>query len=339
MMNPAYEIRLVKENLDLSVALLQAVQDEKVTANQIFRDGSEELFIAFAVNRNGPDQIELKRRVTNQVRAAFVFAVIQTQRSLDRVFSDAPIEEESPDLQAARCVMYLLYNTVAPNLFTPVWDCPPRYRRRFEVRPINLLLDAAELNGKGLSWDHVGGLPQFLDLLQYFANQIEDLPEIDKPAIASFVAANNVLVETPADEFRVESLPVEALSIESLLHEPEPEVIPAGLATVEDIDGPVARFIVGRCDLDSNVRTTAKELYAGFLEWCLETGQDDISQRSFGMQLTATGLDRRRRGRGTHWWEGIRLSEPDEEPAGKVAACSLELTNGHYKGYQPEFGP
>ena len=36
MMKPAFEIRMVKENLDLSMALLQAVQEEKVTAKQLF---------------------------------------------------------------------------------------------------------------------------------------------------------------------------------------------------------------------------------------------------------------------------------------------------------------
>ena len=108
MLRAVSEIRLVKENLDLSVALMQAVQDEKITAKQIFRDGPEEMFVAFAVNQTGPDQMELTRRVTNQARAAFALSVIQTQRSLDRVFSNPPIDEENPDLQAARCVMFLL---------------------------------------------------------------------------------------------------------------------------------------------------------------------------------------------------------------------------------------
>ena len=72
-----------------------------------------------------------------------------------------------------------------------------------------------------------------------------------------------------------------------------------------------------------------------FLDWCQERGQDDVSQRSFGMQLTAMGLDRRRRGRGKHWWEGIRLSGSTE----KVESGNLELVNGHRKGYQPELAP
>ncbi len=325
MMKAAYEIRLVKENLDLSVALMRAVQEEKITAKQIFRDGPEETFVAFAVTKNGPDQMELTRRVANQARAAFALSVIQTQRSLDRVFTNAPLEEENPDLQAARCVMFLLYNAVSPNLFTPVWDCPPQYRRRFEVRPINLLMDAAELHGKGLSWDHVGGLPQFLGLLEYFSNRIKILPEVDEPAFAApTVAAKYVPVGPPANA-----------TLDRLVVAPEPEDVLANPAPAADIDGPVARFVAERCDLGSHNLTTAKELYAGFQEWCRETGQSDVSQRSFGMQLTTIGLDRRRRGRGKHWWEGIRLSAPNE----KVAGGSLELMNGHRAGYQPELAP
>lgn len=322
MLRAVSEIRLVKENLDLSVALMQAVQDEKITANQIFRDGPEEMFVAFAVNQTGPDQMELTRRVTNQARAAFALSVIQTQRSLDRVFAGAPIEEENHDLQAARCVMFLLNKAVAPNLFTPVWDCPPQYRRRFEVRPINLLMDAAEIHGEGLSWDHLGGLPKFLDLLEYFANRIKILPEIDQIAVAEpKVAANNVPQETSINALA--NKPMEAL---------EPEVMPATPVAAETIDSSVARFISERCDLGGNNRITAKELYAGFQEWCRETGQDDVSQRSFGMQLTALGLQRRRRGRGRHWWEGICLFGSTDE----VANVSLEMMNGHYEGYQPE---
>ena len=62
MVKPFYEIRMVKENLDLSMALLQAVQEEKVTAKQLFRDGPEETLVAFAVDSSGPDQMELTRR-------------------------------------------------------------------------------------------------------------------------------------------------------------------------------------------------------------------------------------------------------------------------------------
>ncbi|NQW24097.1 MAG: hypothetical protein HQ475_11685 [SAR202 cluster bacterium] len=313
MVKPAYEIKMVKENLDLSLALLQAAQEEKVTAKQLFRDGPEEMFIAFAVD-SGPGQNELTRRVANQVRAAFALSVIQTQRSLDRIFTNAPIDEENPDLQAARCVMYLLYNTVYPNLFSPVWNCPPQYRRKFEVRPVSILMDAGELHGKGLSWDHVGGLKQYLDLLAYFAYWVEDLPEINGPILTVPAATSRVVI-------------------------PEESEVEETLATppaADKIDGPVAQFITDKCDLNSQNRTLAKDLYAGFQEWCRETGLEDVSQRSFGMQLTAVGLQRKRRGRGKHWWEGIRLSGSPEQMAETATSASRELQNGHYEGYQTE---
>ena len=282
MVNPAFEIRMVKENLDLSMALLQAVQEQKVTAKQLFRDGPDDMFVAFAVDNDGPDQIELTRRAANQARAAFALSVIQTQRSLDRVFINQPLEEENADLQAARCVMFLLNNTVFANLFQPVWNCPPEYRRRFEVRPINLLIDAGELHGKGLSWDHLGGLVQYLDLLVYFANWVQDLDEVGSPVQA---------VQKAAKEPEIDS--------EIILSSPAPSQI---------IDGPVQRFVDVQCDVGESNLVLAKDLYLAFQEWCRDTGQNDVSQRSFGMQLTGLGFQRRRRGRGKHRWDGIKLT-------------------------------
>ena len=317
-MKPAFEIRMVKENLDLSLALLQAVQEQKVTAKQLFRDGPEDMFVAFAVDNDGPDQAELTRRAANQARAAFALAVIQTQRSLDRVFSNPPLEEEDPDLRAARCVMFLLNNTVFANLFTPVWNCPPEYRRRFEVRPINLLIDAGELHGKLLSWDDVGGLRQFIELLVFFANWAEDLTETERPAAGQH--------DTPAARW-------ESVSEDEV----QPEIVISSPAPAQTIDGPVARFVDVQCDVGGSNLILAKELYEGFQIWCRDTGQDDVSQRSFGMQLTAMGFQRRRRGRGKHWWDGIRLvaaAAPTFEET--LAERSPVSANGHYEGYQAE---
>jgi len=317
MVNPAFEIRMVKENLDLAMALLQAVQEEKVTAKQLFRDGPEDMFVAFAVDNSGPDQFELTRRAANQARAAFALSVIQTQRSLDRVFDDKPLEEENPDLQAARCVMFLLNNTVFPNLFSPVWNCPPEYRRRFEIRPINLLMDAGALHGKGLSWDHVGGLSQYLDLLVYFANWVEDLAEVEPVA-----AKRASIPESPQAVLEEEMITI------------------ASPAAARMIDGPVARFVDVQCHVECSNLVLAKELYTGFQEWCRDTGQDDVSQRSFGMQLTAMGFQRRRRGRGKHWWDGIKLVGSVQSADLAIEENQLVATNGHnedyLEGYQTE---
>ena len=323
MVNPAFEIRMVKENLDLSMALLQAVQEQKVTAKQLFRDGPDDMFVAFAVDNDGPDQIELTRRAANQARAAFALSVIQTQRSLDRVFVNQPLEEENADLQAARCVMFLLNNTVFDNLFQPVWNCPPEYRRRFEVRPINLLIDAGELHGKGLSWDHLGGLVQYLDLLVYFANWVQDLDEVGSPVQA---------VQKAAKEPEIDS-----------------EIILSSPAPSQMIDGPVQRFVDVQCDVGESNLVLAKDLYLAFQEWCRDTGQNDVSQRSFGMQLTGLGFQRRRRGRGKHWWDGIKLTTSAQTlgfVSKKLVVAGSDLdsgyerisvsANGHHEGYQTE---
>ena len=71
---------------------------------------------------------------------------------------------------------------------------------------------------------------------------------------------------------------------------------------------PIDRFIAERCETGEGKRILAGELYAGFLEWRRNNGQEPISQRAFGMRLTALGLRRKRRGHGKHWWEGIRLA-------------------------------
>jgi hypothetical protein len=328
MVKPAFEIRMVKENLDLSMALMQAVQEEKVTAKQLFRDGPEDMFVAFAVDNDGPDQAELSRRAANQARAAFALAVIQTQRSLDRVFTGSPLEEENPDLQAARCVMFLLNNTVFANLFAPIWNCPPEYRKRFEVRPINLLMDAGALHGKGLSWDHVGGLAQFIDLLVYFANWVEDLTEITPAADAPLYTAPQSISEIVSkSEAEPETVP-------------DPETITANPGAVSKIDGPVAQFVAEECVVGDHSLVLAKDLYSGFQSWCRDTGQDDVSQRSFGMQLTAMGFQRRRRGRGKHWWDGVRLITAvlvaGEGDLLRSPVAANGYSNGHYEEYQTE---
>ena len=80
----------------------------------------------------------------------------------------------------------------------------------------------------------------------------------------------------------------------------------------DTIKGVPAQFVYQRCSLGSQYSASAKDLYAEFQEWCKETGTYCPSQRSFGMQLTAMGLQRKRRNGGSHWWEGIRISGVSE---------------------------
>ena len=84
--------------------------------------------------------------------------------------------------------------------------------------------------------------------------------------------------------------------------------IQASAIAPDSADNPVDLFVAKRCETGAGKRMLAGELYAGFLEWSHNAGQEPVSQRAFGMRLTALGLRRKRRGHGKHWWEGIRLA-------------------------------
>jgi phage/plasmid-associated DNA primase len=57
--------------------------------------------------------------------------------------------------------------------------------------------------------------------------------------------------------------------------------------------------------------SVAKELYEAYVAWCEQRGLEPLAQRSFGMALTSRGFERRRRGRGKHWWLGVGLLTPE----------------------------
>ncbi len=73
---------------------------------------------------------------------------------------------------------------------------------------------------------------------------------------------------------------------------------------------PIDQFITQHCETGPEKRILAGELYAAFLQWCHDTNQNPPSQRAFGMRLTTLGLQRKRRGHGKHWWQGIHLTHP-----------------------------
>ena len=49
----------------------------------------------------------------------------------------------------------------------------------------------------------------------------------------------------------------------------------------------------------------AGDLYASYAQWCLDQGYLAHSQRKFGLELRAHGYERKRRGKGKHWWVGV----------------------------------
>ena len=281
-MGPASSnIKMVKENLALAIALWAAAQRGAITAAYVPGKTEFKALNDETIEVDTPLQLrdnkELVRCVSNQIRGAFAFSAIQTHRSLEITCKGTPLQEPDPDLKAARCAFYLLNNTMTRDLLAPVWICPPDYQQCFEVRDVPFILDASSLDGKEVFWDDFGGLQRYIALLQYCSEQVErkTLQEAQKLA----EAASSLSSTEPA------------------LPDLHPKL------AVND-------FVAARCQVGSDALIIAKDLYQAYLVWCRETGQDPLPQRSFGMQLTAQGFQRRRRGKGRHWWTGVGLLAP-----------------------------
>ena len=54
----------------------------------------------------------------------------------------------------------------------------------------------------------------------------------------------------------------------------------------------------------------AGDLYTSYARWCLDNGYLAHSQRKFGLELRARGYQRKRRGKGRHWWMGVAARPP-----------------------------
>ena len=286
---------------------------------------------------------ELTRGAANQMRAAFALSALQARRSLARAFPGEPIEQELPELRTALSVMHLIALAVRRSIIQPVWECPPPYRRLFHIRRLGFTLNATGLGGRPLNWDNFGGLGSYIELLEYCAASADEagtnisgrgnvvLPDhpsaldfddiISLPPVEPGESAGTSLVNPPADfsgQYPPRT-PQPVAPARSAVPPPPPRAAPlpgpnpAGESPViitRDFGGNmVDRFVAERCETGEGKRILAGELYADFRDWGRNAGQEPLSQRAFGLRLTALGLRRKRRGHGKHWWEGIRLAE------------------------------
>lgn len=283
---------MVKENLALSIALWAAAQRGVITA--VYVPGKTE-FKALnddTVEVDSPLQLhdnrELVRCISNQIRGSFAFSAIQTHRTMELTYKGQPLQDPDPDLKAARCALYLLSNTMSRDLLSPVWVCPPDYRDRYEVRPVDFTLDASILDGKEVLWDDFGGLQRYMALLQYCSEQVE---KAHQEAAAAAKAAAQAEAEREAAA-QAAAAAAAAAQIEADAASPLTQV---------------ADFVAARCAVGPDALIIAKDFYQAYIDWCQEQGKAPLPQRTFGMQLTAQGFQRRRRGKGKHWWTGVGL--------------------------------
>ena len=307
---PELEIQMVRENLALAISYWTAVRKGQITPAHLpaQRDVVTtetghvvEVFNPLRIR----SQAELARCATNQVRGAFAFSAMQSHRTLESVCSGPPLSEPEPALRSARSCMYLLDRSFRLGMLTPVWSCPPEYRQRFEVDSISFALDASAIDGQPIAWSDFGGLDKYLGLLGYCADAVERMPRVEAPAL------DGPIEEIPQDQ------PAEIPTVDH--GDPEfggPEFKDPGPGeepvTQNANADSVTRFITERCIVGSESRIIASGLFAAYLDWCQEEQQTPMVQRSFGMRLTGLGFARRRRGRGRHWWEGLRMEGQTE---------------------------
>ena len=355
-MHSYLRIKLVQENLALAISLWAAAQRGYITAG--FIPGHSEILTGSGkiLNVSTPlrlgDNANLVRCINNKIRGSFALSVINTHLTLSTVYANSPLEETGPDLRAARCSLYLLFHTLSQDMMRPVWRCPAEYRQRYNVGPAGFLLDATHLDGKEVFWDDFGGLPNYLDLLEYCKERVASSPEsfatalpmpfessletipleicpaTDGPGAVFFSAATGPATTVPAAVGPAAVSPDAAVpvlagaTLAAQLHPAAPlgtqpplpidGLLPQSSGSDPD-SGPVsdsAAAFVSTCGVIApEAMIIARELYGHYQTWCRETDREPLSQRSFGMRLTDLGFDRKRRGRGRHWWVGLGLAE------------------------------
>lgn len=282
----AINIQMVRENLALAIAFWAAAQRGVITSASVpartaFKSITND-FLEVDTSLELADNRDLVRCVSNQIRSAFAFSAIQTYRSLETTYRGSPLQETDTNLRGARCSFYVLNKSVAQNLLSPIWVCPPDYRSRFEVRDVPFCLDAARLDGKEVFWDDFGGLQSYLALLEYCCLRV-----------AEDTSDNTIVARDAEEEAPMKSDPARNGKVSSVAD--------------------VISYITERCQVGDEQKVIAKGIYQDYASWCNLRGEEPLAQRSFGMQLTAQGFQRQRRGKGRHWWMGLGL-RPQEPP-------------------------
>ena len=274
------------------------------------------------------DQRSLLRCAGNQVRAAFALCALQTQRELDGVSATEPLDETDPSMMAVRAVCFVISNTLDRELLNPTWVVPAEFRRVFNCPAMGASFDVASWNGREVRWEHLGGLTSYLDLILFASYSVDGMPIADAASIArgDYTALEDLLPTHP------ETLDDAGPAIPGYgagsgrLRNPGPAafgpspgsgwVAPDGppqpaitVASQASECGPIDDFVAEACSTGAEAMSLAGDLYASYAQWCLDQGYLAHSQRKFGLELRARGYRRKRRGKGKHWWLGVRAAQ------------------------------
>ncbi|MDP9438433.1 MAG: phage/plasmid primase, P4 family, partial [Actinomycetota bacterium] len=88
-------------------------------------------------------------------------------------------------------------------------------------------------------------------------------------------------------------------------------------------------FVADCCSIHSRAEVGASALYDAYKEWCAATGEDHITQKSFGAELKDRGFDNSKRissgpDKGKRKWSGIGILSTEDDPSGGGGSGSGE---------------
>lgn len=344
-LTPGERVRLARENLCLAMALFAASHRGLLTVGllppgaELRRSDDDGDGDGVVVPAGAPptvsDQRSLVRSAGNQVRGAFALSALQTQRELAGVYgAGCPLSEPDDGLRAGRAVIGLIARSLERSLFAPRWQVPAGYRQSFAIAGLGFACDAAGLDGVEMRWEHFGGLPGYLDLTLFLsrcldgaggaaalgmaasgdygmAGQLAAQPSWEVPADAPFDAGGAGLGRGGYGSGsgrrrygvgRGDGAGGGSTGWIAPAGPPEPPFAIAGQASQP---GPVDDFVAAACATGEQAMVLAGDLYTAYARWCLDNGYLAHSQRKFGLELTARGYQRKRRGKGRHWWLGV----------------------------------
>ena len=262
----------------------------------------------------------------NQIRSAFALSALQTQRELAAAYADPPLSEPNADLRAARSVIHLIARSLENNLLAPAWDVPIDYRQTIDAPTLGLTFDGVGLHGQEMRWEHFGGLSRFLDLTLFASYCLDgaDAATAARAAGGDYGAIGELAALDSAAAFQIRPAavatgygagegrprhgglavggPEPATGWVAPDGPPEPRVTVASQASEL---GPIDDFVADACSTGAEAMALAGDLYTSYAVWCLENGYLAHSQRKFGLELRARGYQRKRRGKGRHWWLGV----------------------------------
>ena len=310
------KIKLAKENLNLAVALLTAAQEGVITKSII----TKYIYPSATLNSKWSplqvaDNTHLVRELNNQVRAAFAFSAITTHKILSFLFSSNPLEETDSFRRNILCSIKLICDAFNLDMIIPTWKYSTQYKQEFRVDAIDFVLDATNLNEKPMTWDDFGGLGKYSDLITcceelaygwketvtyksdyYLQQNKQSYADIDQHQSMGLGFTPNL--STTTQVLNLEEHPKATHIFASLDPNQFPCVDPQSAST----------FISTQMVTNQGNMVLAKDLYISYVNWCEFECIKPLTQRSFGMQLTSMGFSRKRRGKGHHWWTGLKLA-------------------------------